>query len=122
MKLTQTKAKDRLDIIAELLPKQDGKCPLCGRDLFAILPRNRCIDHCHKTGRIRAVLCRNCNGIEAKIRNLVKRVGGNTDPEEYFKKLIDFWTWHEQNPSKLVHWNYKKGTGKKHARRTKRKS
>jgi hypothetical protein len=35
---------------------QDGKCLLCGKE------RKLVIDHCHKTGKIRGLLCRACNG------------------------------------------------------------
>lgn len=38
---------------------QDGKCAICGETF--IEPSNACIDHNHKTGEIRGLLCRNCN-------------------------------------------------------------
>ena len=31
-------------------------CPCCGRRM-----EKKCIDHCHKTQKIRGVLCNNCN-------------------------------------------------------------
>ena len=31
-------------------------CPCCGRRM-----KKKCIDHCHKTQKIRGVLCNNCN-------------------------------------------------------------
>ena len=44
----------------ELLEKQKGVCALCpatdsgdGRPLF--------VDHCHETGRVRGLLCKQCN-------------------------------------------------------------
>lgn len=58
----------------ELLVKQDGKCALCGR--VSVLA----IDHCHKTGKIRGLLCNQCNlGI-----GLLKE-----DPE-IFKKALEY--------------------------------
>jgi len=36
---------------------QDGKCKCCGR-----IPKRRLVvDHCHKTGKIRGLLCHQCN-------------------------------------------------------------
>jgi hypothetical protein len=39
-----------------LIESQGGRCPLCGR------PAPNHVDHDHTTGRVRGVLCFNCNG------------------------------------------------------------
>ncbi|MFA5884439.1 MAG: endonuclease VII domain-containing protein [Acidimicrobiia bacterium] len=39
-----------------LIVSQDGRCPICGREN----PEH--VDHDHETGRVRGVLCFNCNG------------------------------------------------------------
>ena len=39
-----------------LLAKQGGVCRICGR------PDPEHVDHDHKTGRVRGILCFNCNG------------------------------------------------------------
>lgn len=39
----------------ELLIKQDGRCAICNRI------RKLHVDHCHETGRVRGLLCNNCN-------------------------------------------------------------
>lgn len=40
-----------------LLDKQRGGCAICGRT-----PQRRLhVDHCHLTGRVRGLLCYNCN-------------------------------------------------------------
>jgi hypothetical protein len=39
---------------------QGGLCAICGRKPSGKRPV-LCIDHCHKTGRIRGLLCMNCN-------------------------------------------------------------
>ena len=44
---------------AALAEKQGGKCAGCDRDLSD--GKSTHIDHCHESGRIRGILCRNCN-------------------------------------------------------------
>lgn len=41
----------------EMLLKQEGKCAIC------LIPSEKRlhIDHCHKTGKVRGLLCGNCN-------------------------------------------------------------
>lgn len=41
----------------KMLEEQDGKCAICER---IILGRS-CVDHDHKTGKIRKILCDSCN-------------------------------------------------------------
>ena len=43
--------------IKNLMKKQDNLCPIC----LEKLPINYVIDHCHKTGKVRGLLCRRCN-------------------------------------------------------------
>ncbi len=40
----------------QMLADQDGKCAIC-KDVMA----RPCIDHCHKTNRVRGLLCHSCN-------------------------------------------------------------
>lgn len=42
--------------VDELIRGQGGVCPICGR------PDPEHVDHDHRTGRVRGVLCFNCNG------------------------------------------------------------
>lgn len=43
-----------------LLKKQGGKCAICRKEL--VWPsKGTHVDHNHKTGRVRGVLCNNCN-------------------------------------------------------------
>jgi Autographiviridae endonuclease VII len=39
------------------LAAQSGVCAMCGRKF----KRSLCVDHCHKTGLLRGLLCRGCN-------------------------------------------------------------
>lgn len=41
-----------------LLRKQDGACAYCKREVDYALR----VDHCHETGRVRGLLCIQCNG------------------------------------------------------------
>lgn len=38
---------------------QSGCCPICTRQL--VVGKNTCVDHDHKTGNVRGLLCRQCN-------------------------------------------------------------
>lgn len=43
----------------EMIKRQDGKCPICNNLLQG--GQKQAIDHCHTTGKVRAVLCTRCN-------------------------------------------------------------
>ena len=50
----------------ELKNSQGGKCKICGREEFGVsgphrTPRELAVDHDHKTGKIRGLLCHQCN-------------------------------------------------------------
>ncbi|PKP62241.1 hypothetical protein CVT91_00185 [Candidatus Atribacteria bacterium HGW-Atribacteria-1] len=47
--------------------KQDEKCLICGKKF--IKPSNACVDHNHKTGEVRGLLCRHCNSIIGFLEN-----------------------------------------------------
>lgn len=45
---------------------QDGRCAICNEEETAHVGRGRptnrlAVDHCHKTGKVRGLLCRSCN-------------------------------------------------------------
>ena len=53
-----------LDEYEKLLSKQDKKCAICGIDnngKYRNKPRAFAVDHCHTTGKIRGLLCSDCN-------------------------------------------------------------
>lgn len=47
-----------VEAINEIISASGGKCGACEKPLEPLL---MCIDHDHKTGTLRGVLCRNCN-------------------------------------------------------------
>lgn len=58
-------------------------------------PGQACLDHDHRTGHVRAVLCRNCNGIEGKIYNLANRGKRGSTIERFLVSIIKYWRDHE---------------------------
>jgi hypothetical protein len=51
-----------------ILKNQDFKCAVC-RDLLDLKkPKSICVDHCHKTGIVRGILCFGCNTAEGNLR------------------------------------------------------
>jgi len=51
--------------LIEILESQNNKCKICDRDLeFRASGINKvCIDHSHKTGKLRGLLCTKCNSV-----------------------------------------------------------
>lgn len=59
---------------------QNNRCKICNK-LFSEIPQNRVhIDHCHATGKIRGVLCHNCNQV----------IGQAKDKVEILKSAINY--------------------------------
>ena len=51
-----------LSFISDILDEQKGCCKVCGKSL--VVPESKSnyhIDHCHTTGKVRGLLCGNCN-------------------------------------------------------------
>lgn len=69
----------------DLLNNQDGKCKLCDRpvDLFSGISKSTSavIDHCHKTERVRGILCHQCNSWLAFVEY---------DPENMLNKISKY--------------------------------
>lgn len=62
-----------------LLRKQDNKCAICKIN-FEKLNRNPSIDHDHNTGKIRGILCHQCNIL----------IGMCFENEEILENAIDY--------------------------------
>lgn len=96
-----------LDQYEELLLRQNNSCAICDRDAGEF-KTNLAVDHDHKTGRIRGLLCTNCN-----YRMVAKHRDG-----ELLRKIADYieqgtdWFVPDKKPKKR----------KKSARKTKNSS
>lgn len=66
----------------ELLVKQNSKCLICGIDVKNTKRGILTVDHCHKTGKTRGLLCHCCN---AGLGN-----AGNGDDPEILQKAITY--------------------------------
>lgn len=44
-----------------LILRQKNSCALCDKDFSTLPKRNIHVDHCHLTGKVRGLLCRDCN-------------------------------------------------------------
>jgi hypothetical protein len=56
------------------LKDQQGKCAICG-----CLPKKLCVDHDHETGKIRGLLCNNCNLMLGHSKDSVERLRNAAD-------------------------------------------
>lgn len=88
----------------KIIAEQEGKCCLCFIDLKTVVP---CLDHDHETGFIRGVLCGNCNGIEGKIHNLVRRAKREHTKMFFIGRVIEYWCKHFQSHRSEIHPTHK---------------
>lgn len=82
-KLKEYRLKTRYGIssleYASMLERQNGKCAICGHPEKAKHNHTKTIqrlavDHCHKTGKVRELLCQDCNRGIAKFQEDPKRL------------------------------------------------
>ena len=63
-----------------LVESQNGQCKICKAEL-SISKRKPHVDHCHKTGRLRGILCHTCNTklgwVEKHFNQVLKYTGEN---------------------------------------------
>jgi hypothetical protein len=64
-----------IDDYENMLLRQDGRCAICGRDVCELSER-LCVDHDHKSGRVRGLLCRPCNLILGNAREDIEVLAG----------------------------------------------
>jgi hypothetical protein len=67
----------------EMLEEQGHRCKLCGSEGFTMKDSHNIklvVDHCHKDGHVRGLLCHNCN----------RALGLLQDDKETLQKAIDY--------------------------------
>lgn len=83
-KLVKIKYKDIPRIKKKLIKQQNGLCLICQRYFVNLKSREICLDHNHKNGKIRAVLCRGCNSMEGKVYKAFVRMGLQKAGVDYY--------------------------------------
>lgn len=93
MELRKVKTTQVAAVRQEFADKQGGRCGICRQPTPAA---SQVLDHDHKTGVCRGMLCRNCNGIEGKILNLARRGQRQYDPHWFLTRIIAYWSEHDR--------------------------
>lgn len=88
----------------KLAAKQGQICPLCLRSLKQ---KDPVLDHCHTTGTVRAVLCRNCNGMEGKVKTAATRANTGAGMIEWLENLAAYWRYYHENPRPFLYPSHK---------------
>lgn len=98
-----------------IIQKAQGNiCPLCERKFSTKVVG--CLDHDHKTGYIRGVLCRACNRFEGQVNNRVNMAGASADAVKFLENLAAYWKKHSVPQTAYLHPTHKTDEEKRLAR------
>ena len=100
----------------KLAAKQGQVCPLC---LGSLKQKDPVLDHDHKNGAVRAVLCRNCNGMEGKVRTAAIRANSEAGSVEWLENLAAYWRYYRDSPRGFLYPSHKSEDEKRLARNKK---
>jgi hypothetical protein len=100
----------------KLAAKQGYVCPLC---LGSLKQKDPVLDHCHTTGSVRATLCRNCNGMEGKVKTAATRAATGAGAVEWLENLAAYWRYYKDHPRPFLYPSHKSDDEKRIARNTK---
>lgn len=73
------------EVLLEMISGQDEKCAICRVSFNNGKLGQACIDHDHKTGKVRGILCRGCNLI---LGHIEKNNNFLTLAKQYLNKLV----------------------------------
>ena len=60
------------DLYEQMLIDQNNKCAICNLEHTNIKKLH--VDHCHNTGKVRGLLCSNCNNGMGKLGDSIERL------------------------------------------------
>lgn len=118
------KQSDIPEIRKMLIAKQNGVCPICGKDLTRVATANLAVDHDHTTGVVRALMHKGCNGLEGKVLRFLTTWGKAKTKLEVIgtlKRLISFWELHSTPQTDWIYYNHKTAAEKRVAYNAKRR-
>ena len=69
---------------AEMFNQQKGLCALCGEPEPI---KKLAVDHCHETGKLRKLLCTNCNTVLGKVHDNV----------DLLRKMVNYLDFYKEN-------------------------
>ena len=75
-----------LEDYGQMLKKQDHKCAICKTDETDVFKQVLYVDHCHNTGKIRGLLCMQCNAGLGKFKDSLDMLEAAKD---YLKKATN---------------------------------
>lgn len=71
----------------EMLAKQGSMCGICTTPISQEDGQKAALDHCHKTGKVRAILCKKCNSLLGFARDDVQILQNAIKYLQYFNKM-----------------------------------
>lgn len=100
------KQSDIAKVKAELL-KTTTYCPLCNTPFSKIESKNICLDHCHTSGFVRGLLCRNCNGNLGRLEGLATRSKKSLTMLGWLSNAVRFLEFHKIPRTDWIHPKHK---------------
>lgn len=105
---------DQYMVTMTLLKKQGMACLVCQQPI-KVSTKGRgsdyCLDHCHETGEVRAVLHRSCNSALGKAEHAIGRWGAKSakyaDIIPYLRKMVAYYDWVAENPTGIMYPSHK---------------